>query len=107
MNNWYRYVDVTYAAPVDEWDNICGPSRTVTVLREYPVIKLTPQGAQLRVDLSTRWAKRDCIRHFACPTKAEAGESYLARKKKQLGIFLARADDVRYLIKCFKERLPL
>ncbi len=105
IDYWYRYVDYKTAPPLDEWDNVCGPSGLHIMLRKYPVIKLTPQGARLDVGIGDpRWAKRDCQKRFACPTIEEARESFLARKERQRSIYQARADHVSRVINRFKSR---
>ncbi len=88
---WFRFEDHFTAPPLDEWDNPYGPGGHIVMLRQYPVIKDTPQGAWLMVDGRDRWTKKDVIKHFACPTIVEAKTSFIARKARQRKIYLERA----------------
>jgi hypothetical protein len=83
---YYRYEDVQYAAPLDEFDNPQGPGRLAVELREYQVVKRTPKGVWLSLYGDRRFVLNSATRRFACPTKAEAQESFLARKKRQISI---------------------
>lgn len=93
---WYRYEDVQYAGPVDEFDRLLGPGPLRIMLRTFPVTRHTPSGVWLS-NASSRYAYRperfvlrDAKKRFACPTKKEALESFIARKKRQAGIHRAR-----------------
>lgn len=91
--HWFRYDQIDYAPPLDEWDNPMGQGRTDIYLTKYLVLKHTPKGVWLRV--GTEWAadlelvpiKRFVLKaarkHFACPTEHDALESFIARKKAQ------------------------
>ena len=87
---WYRYDDIQYAPPLNEWDEPEGEGEVKVWLTKYKVISLTPKGAWLMVDGRQRWTKRDAIKRFACPTIEEAKESFIARKTKQIAIYHAR-----------------
>ncbi len=87
---WYRFEDRRYANSADQWGYATGSTLQVH-LQEFPVISLTPTGAWLEVRGSARFTKQDVRKRFACPTKQEALESFIARKKRQASIYEARA----------------
>lgn len=96
---WYRYSDIATAPPLDEWDNPVGPSGVIIHLNAFKVLKHTPKGVQLDIGWEdTRLVLHSATRRFACPTIEEAKISFLARKERQLGIYLARAKHVRRVI---------
>lgn len=101
-DKWYRYADITYGAPLDEWENPIGQPRTEMVQTCFLVDKVTPMGVWLVHDSFPSSYRRFCLagsrRQFACPTIALALESYIARKAKQLSIFEMRAATVRELL---------
>lgn len=99
---WYRVEDITYAPPLDEFENPIGSGRTEVVMRRYEVIKVTPKGVRLRdfgslngltpsfKDAPGKFVLRDARKRWACPTPEEAKESYIARKNKLIRICRAR-----------------
>lgn len=95
MDTWYRYDIVTYAPPVDEFDNICGPSRTTVVLHAYPVKTITPKGVRL---INGRFVLRSATKKFACPTKEEAAESFRCRKKKHMAILSGQIEQIKWAL---------
>lgn len=61
------------------------------VLRTYKVIKETPCGYWVEVDLydhpsGKRWTSKHSRKRLAYPTKEEALDSFIARKRKQIEI---------------------
>lgn len=100
---WYRYEDVRYAPPVDEFDNPMGVSRVELRLWQFPVRKATPKGVWLDnvgAGQGGRFVLRDGHKRFACPTLEEARVSYIARKNRQILILqaaLRRAEQGREL----------
>ena len=97
---WYRYVDWAMAAPLDEYDMPRGRGGVHIHCERYPVIKETPKGVWLQLsgfrnfrsmEPEKRWVSRSSRKQFACPTKEEAMTSFLARKRRQAGIYRARA----------------
>jgi hypothetical protein len=90
---WYRYEDVQYASQLNEYDEPIGPGRLEVKLREIPVIKHTPKGVWIGYGngiLEKKFVLRDSRKRYACPTIEEAKESFIARKKCQVGIYRAR-----------------
>ena len=96
---WYRYEDVTYAAPLNEYDEPVGPGETRVHLREFTVLKHTPKGVQLDVYGQRKFVLKDATKRYACPTKEEASDSFLARKRRQLAILKSQQDRVERAIK--------
>lgn len=90
---WYRYDDVAYAAPVDEYGNPRGVGRIEVRLSEFLVLKVTLHGVWLDYITGTakgRFVLRTANKRFACPTKEEALVSYIARKNRQIAILTAQ-----------------
>jgi hypothetical protein len=78
---WYRYQD---SLGGDDWG-----THVSVHLFEYTVVKETPKGVWLALfEFSSlkRFVLLDARKKFACPTKEEAMESFLARKRKQVKI---------------------
>ena len=89
---WYRYDDVQYAAPLDEWEVPIGESRVALRLTLLTVTKVTPCGVWLDgYKFILIRAKKQYARH----TKQEALTSFLARKERQLGILGAHIHRVQ------------
>lgn len=79
---WYRYEDYGYEIGI-----FGEPSKALIVLREFEVLRTTPKGVWLKLDVcEKRFVLRDATKRYACPTKEEARISFAARKKKQLQI---------------------
>lgn len=92
---WYRYDDMQWAPPINEVGEREGDGRVTLFLHEFPVVKYTPKGARISVAGHERWVSRHARKRFACPTKEEALDSFVARKLAQKRILakqLRRAD---------------
>ena len=109
---WFRFDDVRYAPPLDEWGDSGGPGILEVKLREFSVVRHTPKGvwidrawsrSKTRTD-GLRFVLRDATKRFACPTVEEARESFIARKKRQAGIYEARAKQARDAIRIVNEK---
>ena len=91
---WYRYDETQYAGGVDEYgDPIPGSRGPLAVTRSsYPVVRHTPKGVQLDMgDGTQRFVSHSWIKQFACATDEAARTSFLARKRREAGIYKARA----------------
>lgn len=89
---WYRYEEVQYAGHVDESGWSSSPGQMLVHLREFEVLKHTPKGVWLRTySGDKRFAFNAAHKRYACPSKELAKESFIARKKRQAAIYLARA----------------
>ena len=86
-DKWYRFEDIQYAAPLDEYDQPCGAGRLVVSVQEFFVIKVTPCGVRLHTGRFVRFSTK---KQFACPSEKEAKASFLARKACQAAIYRAR-----------------
>lgn len=96
---WYRYDDVQYAAPLDEWGEPQGAGEVKVHCTEYPVVRYTLKGAWLDVGPHLRWVGREARKRFACPTREEAMASFVARKKAQKRILLGQLRRVEKALK--------
>ena len=86
---WFRYEDVQYASPVDEFDNPTGEGTLRIELNAYEVVKITPKGVRLNMGCESknqRFVLANATKRFACPTQEEALLSFIARKQRQAGI---------------------
>jgi hypothetical protein len=104
VTKWYRYEATHYAAPADEFGESRGFGSTSIVLHEYEVARTTPKGVWLRIgfygdfaalDAHERFVLTSARKRFACPTKREAMDSFIARKKKEIRIYTARIERAR------------
>lgn len=66
---------------------------------EFKVIKTTPQGAWICVDGFKKFVLLTARKRYACITKREAVESFIARKRKQLKILRDQIDYITPLLK--------
>lgn len=75
-------------------------SKIVLVKHEHPVISATPTGVWIDVLGRKRFVKLNARKRYACPTEAEALESFRARKRRQIRILkhnLAAAEAALWL----------
>ena len=106
--NWYRIEDYSVSGGYTDvtGDYVPGPSYPEFRILKFPVLSVTKCGAWLEMlqpvwpyqwapstpKAQRRWCSSTATRRFACPTLAEALESFLHRKRKQASIYRARAD---------------
>ncbi len=98
---WFRYDDYRMAPPLDEWEEPVGRGGNHIMQTKFKVLRHTPKGVWISciTDTSTeKFVLAGAHKRFACPTQEEAQVSFLARKKRQLGIYETRAQDVRDVI---------
>lgn len=98
--HWYRYEDRAVAGSCDEnGDPVPGSAYMEITLFEWNVERETPQGAWLTIyGGNKRWASKVSKRRFACSTKLDAIDSYLARKRKQRSIYQSKVYLVEHVI---------
>lgn len=110
---WYRYIDIQFAPPMDEFEHLSVGGEVKVHLQEYKVIRETPKGVWLCSVIGDyecsdrRFVLRGTRKQFACPTKEQAMESFVARKKAQIRIYTARikrAEEALLDLKRLKER---
>ena len=95
---FYRYEDVRYSNGMDMFDNP-NPGYSLRVqLSQYPVIKYTPKGAWINVYGDKKFVLLSAKKRYACPTKEEALECFMYRKKRQLSILNAKVRQVEHAI---------
>jgi hypothetical protein len=96
---YHRFEDHLTAPPLNEWDEPVGRSQLHIIHYTFPVLTHTPKGVWLGLlGGGRRWVRNDARRRFACPTIELARESFIARKKRQAGIYDARASYAREAI---------
>lgn len=102
---WYSIHDVTYAPPVDEFDNPIGTGRTDYLVRQFRVVKVTPKGVWVTATPfpgdDRRFILMSATKRLAHPTLEAAVTSFKARKDRQMSILAAgirRAGFARTLV---------
>lgn len=103
---WYRVYEQRYAAPLDEFDNVCGVGTISVHCVAIPVIKHTEKGVWLN-SFGGRgtFVRNNARKRYACPTKEEAYESFFARKARQLKILSYQIDGVQQAVALAKLQL--
>ena len=97
--HWYRFEDYMTVPTVDEFERSVGECEVIICLRRYKIMKQTPKGVWLEYGYEKdKFVLRDARKRFACPTIEEAKISFIARKKRQLGILEVQAKDVRKVL---------
>lgn len=96
----YRAVDTQYAGPCDEYGEPTGYPGPIGVrILALEILKRTPCGAWIwDYEFSPdrrRFVNLQATKRYACPTKKEALESLAARRRRQAGIYEARAVTAR------------
>jgi|ERR1700739_1756224 len=90
---WFR-VEARSVGDINYDGDLVGSHMEVT-LRKFEVLKTTPKGVWLKQFMEDKkFVLRDARKRFACPTVAEAFESFRARKARQKRIYKARIADV-------------
>jgi hypothetical protein len=75
--------------------------RLEVALVEFDVVKRTPRGVWVvyrGMTIGRRFVLDGARRRYACPTKEEAMESFVARKRKQAKIYETRLGDTRAVL---------
>lgn len=96
---WHRVEDYVVSAGVNEWGDDLGRGGVEVISLRYRAIKHTPKGVWLDVCGDKRFVLKSAKKRFACPTKLDALESFLARKNRQIAICQWRIDDARKALK--------
>jgi hypothetical protein len=98
----YRYEETTYSRGVNEVDDPLPGYHLVVRCREYTIVRRTPKGAWIvegsphdQIHGFEKFVLLTARKKFACETRADALESFRARKRRQLGILEARANKVK------------
>jgi hypothetical protein len=103
---WYRYEDMRYAPPVNEFDEVVGVGSLKVHLREFPVMRRTPKGVWLGGATNygnyERFVCHEWTKKFACSTIEEAQKSFIARKTRQITIYEARLRDAKLALTIIK-----
>lgn len=87
----YRFEDWHYSLGVDQWDDPLPGYTLRIVLLEYPIVKYTPKGIQIKIiGGATKFVNLSANKKFACISKRDALESFIFRKKAQARLMAAR-----------------
>ena len=91
----YRYQEQTYSLGVNQFDDPL-PGYTLSVnLYSYPIIRKTPKGVWIDDYGKERFILLSAKKKFACQTKKEALESFIARKTQQIRILSNQLDQAK------------
>ena len=107
---WYRYEEIYTAPSIDEWERPIGEGGVIIHLRKFRVMRPTPKGVWLDLYGNRevqRFVLKDARKRYACPTLEEAQVSFLARKRRQLTIYEARAKGIRKTIEKAEQNIAL
>lgn len=94
---FYRFNSWTTAPPHDPF---CVSGAIVGIsLSKFKVTKHTKKGVWIEYGFEKdRFILVDARKHFACSTISEARESFLARKRRQLGLLETQAENTRAVL---------
>lgn len=94
--HWFR-VDARRIAHFDGDDGSPVGYSYTSSLKMYEVLKHTPKGVWLHTPFENngvhgpkKFVRRDTRKRWACPTKMEALESFLQRKRRRVSILMAQ-----------------
>jgi hypothetical protein len=85
-NYLYRYQEQSYSIGVDQFDNPLPGYQLKIELYSYRVIRETSKGVWINDYGKDRFVLLTARKKFACRTKEEALESFIARKNRQIKI---------------------
>jgi hypothetical protein len=93
---WYRYEIVRYSNGVDEFDDPL-PGHSIAVqVRDFMVLRHTTKGVWIKTWAGDeRFVLKNARKRYACPTKQEALDSFIARQRRRISILEAQAKDSR------------
>ena len=104
----YRYEEDTRASfGRDINGEIIGPTSYTHALRpyEFDVDKETEKGYWVLTFEGRKWISKYSIKRYAYPSKKEALEAFIYRKKRQVGIMENRLGHVKHYLALAKELL--
>jgi hypothetical protein len=96
VSSYFRFEEVRHGTGyTDEWGEYVSTGSYVRLqLREFKVIKETPQGVRINAydwrEPNGKLILRTWNKQWACPTVEEARLSFIARKRRQMQIYEAR-----------------
>jgi hypothetical protein len=97
---WYRVQETFYSGGVDEYDNPIGGGPVGVRLNKHRVLKTTPKGVWVSDYYGRkRFVLRGANKRYATPSPAEAWESFIARKRRQISILKAQARDAEFALR--------
>lgn len=91
----YRYTQVNYAPPVDEFDNPIGTGSIDVRLNKYAVLSQTPKGLWIDGPEGRKFISTVSRKQFACLSKEDAIISFISRKKRHISILEAQLKSAR------------
>ena len=86
-NVLYRYDDIQYAPPLDEFEYPIGEGRLTVRLSSFVILRRTKCGAWITGPMGEdKFVNLERHKKFACETVESALDSFVARKKAQARI---------------------
>ena len=96
---WYRYRDITTGGDEDGYG-----CHAEIILDRFRVSSVTKQGVWISTGYAAKkFVLRGARKRWACPTKEEAMVSFIARKKRQLGLLRAQARHVEEVLELCRD----
>lgn len=72
-------------------------------IREFSILNKTPKGVNIMVNGVRKWVSLTAKKRFAYPTKKEALQSFVARKKMQIKILEVQLTSAKICLRQAKE----
>lgn len=86
---FYRYDARSYSTGCDD-DGYGGSTYHVLDCHEYELVRETPKGYWIKVFMQEHWISKTARKRYAYPTKEEALEGFIQRKKSAAGHAMSR-----------------
>jgi hypothetical protein len=99
MGFFYRYEDETTVCHFDIYYELVEYRTQHLRLHFFPIKSVTPKGVWIDDQGRKRFILVGARKRYACPTIVEALESFVARKKRQLGILQTQVNNVEFYLK--------
>lgn len=90
---------VSYAPPLDQFDNPIGEGRQQIVTEHLPILSYTASGAWIDVYGQRKFVNLRARKQYACGTEADALASLRARKERQIVILSAQLRNATRVLK--------
>ena len=93
---WYRYEIVRYSNGVDEFDDPLPGYSVAVELRDFIVLRHTLNGVWIETwSGGKRFVLKRARKRYACPTKKEALDSFIARQQRRISILQSQLKESR------------
>ncbi len=87
----YRVEGITYAAPLNEYDERCGEGRSELVTHKFEILKETPCGVWISYGCDKKFVNLNSVKQFASRTLEDANRQFIYRKRRQITILKSQS----------------